>query len=68
LGTEYVAARAFLEKKHGRPERLSQNDNNHYTLREIGGHQVVFAVLPDGEDGSSSAAEAARDMLHSFPK
>ncbi|KAL4860355.1 hypothetical protein BDV12DRAFT_181715 [Aspergillus spectabilis] len=45
LGTEYVAVRAFLEKKHGRPERLSQNDNDHYTLRESGGHQVVIAVF-----------------------
>ncbi|KAL2801707.1 purine and uridine phosphorylase [Aspergillus granulosus] len=67
LETEYVAARAFLEKKHGRPETLSPNDNNHYTLGEIGGHQVVIAVLPDGEYGASSAAGVARDMVHSFP-
>ncbi|EED17202.1 wd40 protein, putative [Talaromyces stipitatus ATCC 10500] len=67
LKTEYVAARAFLEKKHGRPETLSPNDNNHYTLGEIGGHQVVIAILPDGEYGTSSAAGVARDMLHSFP-
>ncbi|KAL2864135.1 WD domain protein [Aspergillus lucknowensis] len=67
LETEYVAARAFLEKKHSRPEMLSPSDNNHYTLGEIGGHQVVIAVLPDGEHGTSSAAGVARDMLHSFP-
>ncbi|KAI9373897.1 WD domain protein, partial [Aspergillus egyptiacus] len=67
LETEYVAARAFLDKKHSRPETLSPNDNNHYTLGEIGGHQVVIAVLPDGEYGTSSAAGVARDMLHSFP-
>lgn len=67
LETEYVAARAFLDKKHARPETLSPNDNNHYTLGEIGGHQVVIAVLPDGEYGTSSAAGVARDMLHSFP-
>lgn len=67
LWTEYVAARAFLEKKHSRPEALSPNDNNHYTLGEIGGHQVVIAVLPDGEYGTSSAAGVARDMVHSFP-
>ncbi|KAL4751041.1 nucleoside phosphorylase domain-containing protein [Aspergillus terricola var. indicus] len=46
LETEYVAARAFLDNKHGRPEILSKNDNNHYTLGEIGRHQVVIAVLP----------------------
>ncbi|KAL4862434.1 hypothetical protein BDV12DRAFT_207213 [Aspergillus spectabilis] len=67
LETEYVAARAFLEKKHSRPEMLSPNDNNHYTLGEIRGHQVVIAVLPDGEYGTSSAAGVARDMVHSFP-
>lgn len=67
LETEYVAARAFLDKKHARPEALSPNDHNHYTLGEIGGHQVVIAVLPDGEYGTSSAAGVARDMLHSFP-
>ncbi|KAL2801555.1 WD domain protein [Aspergillus granulosus] len=67
LETEYVAARAFLDKKHNRPETLSPNDNNHYTLGEIGGHQVVIAVLPDGEYGTSSAAGVARDMVHSFP-
>ncbi|KAF4772655.1 hypothetical protein HAV15_005068 [Penicillium sp. str.  len=67
LETEYVAARAFLDKKHNRPETLSPNDNNHYTLGEIGGHQVVIAVLPDGEYGTASAAGVARDMVHSFP-
>ncbi|PYH52143.1 purine and uridine phosphorylase, partial [Aspergillus niger CBS 101883] len=67
LETEYVAARAFLEKKHPRPETLSPNDNNHYTLGEIAGHRVVIAGLPDGEYGISSAAGVARDMVHSFP-
>ncbi|KAL4758915.1 uncharacterized protein BDW70DRAFT_140778 [Aspergillus foveolatus] len=46
LQTEYVAARAFFDKKHSLPETLSPNDNNHYTLGKIGGHQVVIAVLP----------------------
>jgi nucleoside phosphorylase len=64
--TEYVAAQAFLDKEHARPEELSPNDNNDYTLGEIGGHKVVIAVLPDGEYGISSAASVARDMLHSF--
>lgn len=56
-----------LIKKHARPETLSPNDNNHYTLGEIGGHRVVIAVLPDGEYGTSSAAGVAKDMLRSFP-
>src|SRR4029077_850782 len=64
---EYVAAQAFLDKEHGRPEKLSPGDNNDYALGEIAGHNVVSAVLPDGEYGTSSAASGARDMLHSFP-
>jgi hypothetical protein len=45
---EYVAAQAFLDKEHGRPEKLSPGDNNDYALGEIAGHNVVIAVLPDG--------------------
>ncbi|RYP80241.1 hypothetical protein DL769_002543 [Monosporascus sp. CRB-8-3] len=67
ITTEYVAARAFFDKEHGRPEYQSPNDNNDYTLGEIGRHNVVIAVLPDGEYGTASAASVARDMLHSFP-
>ena len=65
--TEYVAAQAFLDREHKRPEKLSSGDNNNYTLGEIEGHNVVIATLPDGEYGISSAATVARDMLHSFP-
>ena len=46
---------------------MSRNDNNDYTLGKVGKHNVVIAVLPDGEYGTSSAASVARDMLHSFP-
>ncbi|KAH0556001.1 hypothetical protein GP486_006056 [Trichoglossum hirsutum] len=67
ITTEYVAAQAFLDEKHEGPECVSPNDNNHYTLGKIGKHNVVIAVLPDGEYGTSSVAGAARDMLHSFP-
>src|SRR5215469_13557088 len=67
ITTEYVAAQAFLEEKHEGPEYVSPNDNNDYTLGKVGKHNVVIAVLPDGEYGISSAASVARDMLHSFP-
>ncbi|RYP59454.1 hypothetical protein DL770_010191 [Monosporascus sp. CRB-9-2] len=67
ITTEYVAARAFFDKEHERPRYQSPNDNNDYTLGEIGKHNVVIAVLPDGEYGTASAASVARDMLHSFP-
>lgn len=67
IATEYVAARAFLDLTHDAPEFVSSNDNNDYTLGKIGKHNVVIAVLPEGEYGISSAASVARDMLHSFP-
>jgi nucleoside phosphorylase len=67
VSTEYVAAQAFLDEKHGRPKYVSVSDNNDYTLGKIGDHNVVIAVLPDGEYGTASAAMVARDMLHSFP-
>ena len=66
IHTEYVAAQAFLDDKHGRPEHVSPHDND-YTLGTVGKHNVVIAVLPDGEYGTASAAGVARDMLHSFP-
>ncbi|KAF4630324.1 hypothetical protein G7Y89_g7821 [Cudoniella acicularis] len=67
LSTEYVAAQAFLDDKHEGPEYVSPNDNNDYALGKVGRHNVVIAVLPDGEYGTASAAIVARDMLHSFP-
>jgi nucleoside phosphorylase len=65
--TEYVAAQAVLDGKHEGPEYVSPNDSNDYTLGKIGKHNVVIAVLPEGEYGTSSAARVATDMLHSFP-
>jgi hypothetical protein len=67
ISTEYVAAQAFLDEEHEGPKYVSLNDNNDYTLGKVGKHNIVIAVLPDGEYGTSSAASVARDMLHSFP-
>ena len=67
LTIESVAARAFLDEEHATPDSVAQHDNNSYVLGKISHHNVVIAVLPDGEYGISSAAAVARDMLHSFP-
>lgn len=67
IGTESVAAQAFLDEKHQGPEFVPRNDNNDYTLGRIGRHNIVIVILPDGEYGISSAAVVVRDMLHSFP-
>jgi nucleoside phosphorylase len=65
--TENVAAGALLDEQHDWPEYVSEHDDNDYTLGKIGKHNVVIAVLPDGEYGTTSAANVARNILHSFP-
>lgn len=67
LTPEYVAAQAFLDAKHVPLDSRPQNDNNIYTLGKIGQHNVVIAVLPEGEYGTTSAANVAQDMLRTFP-
>ncbi|EXL39950.1 hypothetical protein FOCG_17452 [Fusarium oxysporum f. sp. radicis-lycopersici 26381] len=67
LTTEFVAAQAFLDEEHEGPLEVAQNDNNNYALGRIGSHNIVIAVLPDGEYGTAVAAAVARDMLGSFP-
>ncbi|KAJ5656515.1 hypothetical protein N7507_008465 [Penicillium longicatenatum] len=66
IATEYVAAQEFLDEEHDGPI-VSSNDPNDYTLGRIGEHNVVIAVLPDGEYGTASAASVATNMLNSFP-
>lgn len=66
IEAEYVAALAFLDEEHEGPTTVSPNDNNTYTLGKIGKHNVVIAVLPDGEYGISSATGVVKDMMHTF--
>jgi nucleoside phosphorylase len=66
IATEYVAAQMFLDEKHEGPIVVPPNDTNHYTLGKIGEHNVVIAVLPDGEYGTASAASVATNMLNCF--
>ncbi|KAK2616324.1 hypothetical protein QQS21_000758 [Conoideocrella luteorostrata] len=65
--TEYVAAQELLDEEHDQPEFISTDDTNDYTLGRLGKHNVVVAVLPGGEYGTSSAASVATHMLRSFP-
>ncbi|OJD29112.1 ankyrin repeat domain-containing protein 50 [Diplodia corticola] len=67
LTTELVAAQVFLDELHGIPESVAKGDSNYYQLGRIGEHNVVLAVLPAGEYGTTSATSVAKDMLHSFP-
>ncbi|KAJ6118823.1 hypothetical protein N7471_013443 [Penicillium samsonianum] len=63
---EYIAAQEFLDEEHDKPSFVSPNDANDYTLGRMGEHNVVIAVLPDGEYGTASAASVATNMLNSF--
>ncbi|KAG9526562.1 Pfs, NACHT and ankyrin domain protein, partial [Aureobasidium melanogenum] len=67
IPTESIAACCFLDEKHGRPDHVSNNDSNDYTLGKMAGHNVVIAVLPDGEYGLTSATGVVKDMLASLP-
>jgi nucleoside phosphorylase len=67
IDTEFVAAQAFLDEEHDRPDSVAARDNNNYALGIIASHHVVIAVLPDGQYGKASASAVARDMLASFP-
>ncbi|KAJ5410107.1 uncharacterized protein N7487_004466 [Penicillium crustosum] len=66
LLVEYVAVQAFLDEEHKRPSFVSPNDTNDYTLGKMHDHNVVIAVLPDGEYGTDSAANVATNMLNTF--
>ncbi|CAD0093851.1 unnamed protein product, partial [Aureobasidium mustum] len=67
IAAEYTAALQFLDEEHDNSAHVSADDRNIYTLGKMSGHNVVIAVLPDGEYGLSSAASLAKDMLNSFP-
>jgi nucleoside phosphorylase len=67
IATEYVAAQELLDEEHKGPNFVSPNDTNDYTLGKMGKHNVVIAVLPDGEYGTATAASVATNMLNSFP-
>lgn len=64
---EYTASQAFLDETHDDPDYVSSNNINHYTLGKLGKHNVVMAVLPDGEYGTCSASIVASNLSHNFP-
>ncbi|KAJ3537192.1 hypothetical protein NM208_g6417 [Fusarium decemcellulare] len=66
IKAEFVAAQAFFDEEHADLELVDEHDNNTYALGRIGKHNVVVAVLPKSEYGTTSAATVARDMLRTF--
>ncbi|KAF5245195.1 hypothetical protein FAUST_1850 [Fusarium austroamericanum] len=67
IRAELVAAQELLDEELEDIVPTPEHDNNNYTLGKIGEHHVVIAVLPRGQYGGTSAANAARDMIRTFP-
>jgi nucleoside phosphorylase len=68
IPAEFIAARCFFDEEHELPSGIAEGDSNNYILGRMGGHNVVIAVMPYGEYGTSSAAVVARYLVQSFPK
>ncbi|KAE8407121.1 ankyrin repeat-containing domain protein [Aspergillus pseudonomiae] len=65
LHIELTAAMAMLDVIHpSLPPR--DGDDNHYTLGQIGTHNVAVACLPAGLKGTNSAATVAAQMRATF--
>jgi nucleoside phosphorylase len=67
IPTEYIAACLFLDEEHARPDHVSANDKNQYTLGKMSGHNIVIALISDHEYEYGSATAAAKGMIGSFP-
>jgi nucleoside phosphorylase len=63
MGVELAPVEAMLDQTH--PRLPIQRDHNNYSLGEIGGHNIVIAVLP--EIGNNAAATVAIQLLNDFP-
>jgi hypothetical protein len=55
MGVELAPVKAILDQSH--PSLPSQRDQNGYTLGEMGGHNIVIAVLPEIGDSGDPALE-----------
>lgn len=60
------AARYMLDDEHGRLPK-DKHDTNSYILGRISGHNIVIASLPEGSQGTASAAAVAIHLAGTFP-
>ncbi|KAL6788494.1 nucleoside phosphorylase domain-containing protein [Trichoderma sp. SZMC 28012] len=67
ISTELTAARSFLDEEYDSVNNVSREDYNNYALGKMGRHNVVLAILPDGEYRTAAAAVVAVAMLRKFP-
>jgi nucleoside phosphorylase len=66
LEVEMSAARYMLDEEHERLPR-QKHDTNSYILGRLSGHNVVIASLPEGSQGTPSAATVATNLTRTFP-
>lgn len=66
LEVELSAARFMLDEEHERLPR-KKHDINSYILGRLSGHNVVIASLPEGSQGTVSAATVATNLTRTFP-
>ncbi|KAK6348028.1 hypothetical protein TWF718_005849 [Orbilia javanica] len=67
LPLEMAAAVAMLDEIHDSQDlEKHPNDNNAYTLGDIGDHNIAIACLPFGVYGTTSAATVASQMASTF--
>lgn len=66
LPDEMSAAIATLNERHQPITGQDKLDPNNYVLGRAHEHNVVFACLPSGVNGTNAAARVARDMLWTF--
>lgn len=62
MGVELAPVKALLDQTY--PSLPTQRDQNSYTLRVIGGYNIVITVLP--EIRTNSAATVATQLLNDF--
>ncbi|KAK6611210.1 ankyrin repeat-containing protein [Botrytis cinerea] len=56
----------MLDKVHASTKEVNLHDDNIYTLGSIAQHNIAITCLP--EYGTTTAATAAKDMMHKFQK
>lgn len=66
LEVEMSAARYMLDEEHQRLPK-AKHDTNSYILGRLSGHNVVIASLPEGSQGTVSAATVATHLARTFP-
>ncbi|KAL7917653.1 putative kinesin [Trichoderma austrokoningii] len=66
LDVELAASVAMLDYELPKLAQV-QGDSNTYVLGRIGLHNIVLTCLPAGTTGTNAAANAATNMLRSFP-